>query len=114
MAVLANAAEVLQILNTTTSHHSHAVEAVRSQIFSCFALLAIVVNPIAVFVKFTIEELVPIVVKDKRLKNPTIHLLLQVNALAPQKKEIGVKTEPQILTVAATFIKILNQLKGFP
>jgi hypothetical protein len=105
MAVLANAAEVLQILNTTTSHHSLAVEAVRSQIFSCFALLAIVVNPIAVFVKFTIEELVPIVVKDKRLKNPTIHLLLQVNALAQPRRDRGVKTEQLIPMAAATITK---------
>jgi hypothetical protein len=105
MEVLANAAEVLQILNTTTSHLSHAVEAARSQIFSCFVLHAIAVNPIAAFVKFTPERSEPIVVKAKRPKNPTIHLLLQVNALAQPRKDRGVKTEPPIPMAAATITK---------
>lgn len=104
--MLANAAEVQQILSTTTSLHSHAVEPVMYQIFSCFVLLAIAVNPIAAFVKYTIEQLEQIVVKARRLRNPTIHLPLLVNAVAQQKKATDVKIEPPILAVVVTFTKI--------
>lgn len=90
----------------TTSHRSHAEEPVMYQIFSCFVLHAIAVNPIAAFVKYTIEELEPIAVKAKRLKNPTIHHLLQVNVLVQQRKVADVKTEPPIPVAAVTCIKI--------
>jgi hypothetical protein len=106
MAVLVSAVEVLQISNMTTSHRSHAEEAVMCQIFNCFVLHAIAVNPIAAFVKCTIGELAPIAVKAKRLKSPTIHLLLQVNALVQPRKVADVKTEPPIQVVAVTCIKI--------
>jgi hypothetical protein len=76
------------------------------QIFSCFVLNAIAVNPIAAFVKYTIEELEPIAVKARKLKNPTIHHLLQVNALVQQRKVADVKTEPPIPVAAVTCIKI--------
>ena len=105
MAVLVSAVEVLQISNMTTSHRSHAEEPVMYQIFSCFVLHAIAVNPIAAFVKFTPERSEPIVVKAKRLKNPTIHLLLQVNALAQPRRDRGVKTEQLIPMAAATITK---------
>lgn len=94
----------------TTSHRSHAEEPALYQIFSCFVLHAIAVNPIAAFVKYTTGELEPIVVKAKRLKNPTIHHLQQVNALVQLRKDRGVKTEPPIPAVAVTCINIYQTI----
>jgi hypothetical protein len=75
------------------------------QIFNCFVLLATVVNPIVVFVKCTPEQLEPIVVKARKPTNPTIHLLLLVNAQEQQRKATDVKTEPPIPVAAVTFTK---------
>lgn len=105
MEVLVSAAEVLQILNTITSHRFHAVEAARFQTFSCFVLHAIAVNPIAAFVKFTPERSEPIVAKARKPTNPTIHPILLVNALVQQRKVTGVKTELPILVAAVTITK---------
>jgi hypothetical protein len=106
MEVLVSAAEVLQILNMITSPHFLVVVAAKYQTFSCFVLLVIAVNLIAAFVKYTIGELEPIVVKARKPTNPTIHPLPLVNALVQQKKATDVKIEPPIPVVAVICIKI--------
>lgn len=72
------------------------------QIFSYFVNNAIVVNQIAVFVKFIIEELVPTVVKKILASDLQVP---PVSALELQKKVLDAETEQKIRMVAVIYIK---------
>jgi len=86
-----------------TSHHIHAEEMVKYQIFSYFANNAIEVSRIVVFVKNIIGELELIAVKKTQ---PTSHPALQANARGQQRKEPDVKTKQPIHMAVAIYTKL--------
>ncbi len=91
----ANVVEVQKVWNTTTSLLILVEEVAQMyQIFSYFVRVVIEVNQIVVFVKFTIEESVLIVVIAEQLNHLQLFRLQlpqHVNAREQHKKELDVE-----------------------
>jgi hypothetical protein len=96
--------EVGQISNTTTLFHILAAEAVKHQIFNCFAGLAIEVNRTVVIARNTTKKLVQIVVKEHHLKvNQVLHQVLD-NVLVQPKKELVAEIKRPVLVGDVIYI----------
>jgi hypothetical protein len=78
------------------------------QIFSYFAKNAIEASLIVVYAKCMTGELERIAVKKTLPKNLQV---LQVNALAPQRKALDVKTKQPIQMDVAIFTRFTKQIK---
>lgn len=89
------------------SLHFHAVESAKHRIFNYFACPVTEVNRTAALVKFTVEQLVPIVVMEAPQNNQ--HQPPD-NVPAQRRKAPDARIKQPIPMAVVTFIKIISKI----